>query len=288
MRAFPAVLLLAASGLPGAEVAPRVHAIVGARIVTAPGQVLERGTIVLRGGRIASVGRAVPVPADARVWDGEGLTVYPGLIDAFVTPAAPPSPAPGVGTAPAAPQPQPAPPAGSRGAAHVLASVAPDRRVVESRALGKEQIEALRAAGFTVAQIAPAKGIVRGQSAVVALSGELPNQSVVRADVAQVVAFDTQRQAYPGSLMGAIAVVRQAFRDAVWYRDRLAAHAHAPDRTERPEVNLAWSALEPTLSRTQPVLFVANEMLEVLRAGGWPKRPEWRPRSWAAATNTSA
>jgi imidazolonepropionase-like amidohydrolase len=267
-----AIVLLATSSLLGGEVAPRAHAIVGARIVLSPGQVLEHGTIVLRDGLIAAVGAHVPVPADARVWDGEGLTVYPGLIDAFVTPAAPPSPAPGAAGGPTATQrPEPATPPGSRGAAHVLASVTPDRRVVESAPLAKEQVEALRAAGFAVAQVAPAKGIVRGQSAVVALSGGALNQSVIRADAAQVVAFAPERQGYPDSLMGAVAVVRQAFRDAAWYRDSVAAQARAPERAERPEVNLAWAALEPVLSKRQPVLFVADEMLEVLRAGAVAK-----------------
>jgi hypothetical protein len=62
---------------------PRVHAIVGARIVTAPGQVIPRGTIVIRDGVIEAVGASVAVPADARVWDAESLTVYPGMIDAL-------------------------------------------------------------------------------------------------------------------------------------------------------------------------------------------------------------
>jgi imidazolonepropionase-like amidohydrolase len=245
---------------------------VGARIVLSPGQVLERGTIVLRDGLIAAVGAGVAVPADARVWEGEGLTVYPGLIDAYVTPFAPPSPAPGAEGSPSVPsRPDPPPPAGSRGAAHALPSVTPERRVVESTPLAREQLEALRAAGFTVVQIAPAKGIVRGQSAVVSLGGAAPNRSVVRADAAQVVAFTPERRAYPDSLMGSIAVVRQAFRDAAWYRDGLLAYARAPERLERPEVNLAWAALEPALSRRQPVLFVADEMLEVLRAGAVAK-----------------
>jgi imidazolonepropionase-like amidohydrolase len=270
MRALPAAaaLLLTAASVPASEVSPRAHAIVGARIVLSPGQVLERGTIVLRDGLISAVGADVSVPADARVWEGVGLTVYPGLIDAYVTPAAPPTPAPGpAGATPVPPRPEPPPAPGSRGAAHPLASVSPDRRVVESAPLAREQVEALRAAGFAVAQVAPAKGIVRGQSAVVALSGAAPSQSVVRADAAQVVAFAPERQGYPDSLMGAVAVVRQAFKDAAWYRDRQAAYLRTPERVERPETNLAWAALEPALARKQPVLFVADEMLEVLRAG---------------------
>src|SRR5678809_264660 len=89
----PAVLTaLALLGAPGARAAtPRVHAIVGARIVTAPGQVIEHGTIVVRDGVITAVGADVQPPADARIWESDSLTVYPGLIDAFVQPP-PPSP----------------------------------------------------------------------------------------------------------------------------------------------------------------------------------------------------
>jgi len=47
--------------------------------VTAPN--VERGTIVLRNGRIEAMGVNVAAPSDATVVDGTGLFVYPGLID---------------------------------------------------------------------------------------------------------------------------------------------------------------------------------------------------------------
>jgi hypothetical protein len=52
------------------------HALVGARVVTAPGQVIEGATIVIRNGLIQSVGRNQDPPAGARVWDLTGHTVY--------------------------------------------------------------------------------------------------------------------------------------------------------------------------------------------------------------------
>ncbi|HKY29807.1 MAG TPA: hypothetical protein VJM12_17840, partial [Pyrinomonadaceae bacterium] len=80
------------------------YAITNARIVTVSGPVMERGTIVVRDGLIAAVGANVTVPGDARVIDGAGLTVYPGLIDANTalglpqpSPSPSPSPTPGGG-----------------------------------------------------------------------------------------------------------------------------------------------------------------------------------------------
>ena len=58
------------------------HALVGARVVTAPGQVLTNATIVVRNGLITAIGAGMTPPAGARVWDLKGLTVYPGFIDA--------------------------------------------------------------------------------------------------------------------------------------------------------------------------------------------------------------
>ena len=60
---------------------PRVHALTGARIWQGPGRVIENGTIVIRDGVIEEVGASVTIPADARVWELDSLTVYPGLID---------------------------------------------------------------------------------------------------------------------------------------------------------------------------------------------------------------
>ena len=62
--------------------APSVYAITNARIITVTGAPIERGTVVVRDGVIAAVGAAAQAPADARIIDGSGLTVYPGIIDA--------------------------------------------------------------------------------------------------------------------------------------------------------------------------------------------------------------
>jgi len=243
---------------------PRVHAIVGARVVTAPGQVIPRGTIVMRDGIIVAVGAGITPPPDARIWPGDSLTVYAGLIDAMVLPAeASGGPRGGGAGGPGAA----AGNESARGAAASISSVRPEYRVVENLSLSSDQLEGLRAAGFAVAQVAPRRGILRGSSAVVALGDGALNANTLVADAAQVVAIEPTPQAYPGSLMGAIALIRQSFLDAKWYRDAQAAYARKPAGTERPETNLSHAALQSAIAGTQPVLFVADEMLEVIRAG---------------------
>jgi len=210
------------------------------------------------------VGANVAIPADARIWEGDSLTIYPGLIDAFVMPAAPAGP-PAGGGGRRGPQP-PQEPETPRGPVHELAAVRAEVRVVQSLPLDGAQLESLRAAGFTAAQVAPRQGVVRGTSAVIGLGTNGPNANVVRPDVAQVMALDPVRGGvYPGSLMGAIAVMRQVFMDAKWYRDATAAAAKKAT-TERVPENLAWAALQPVIRGEQPVVMVATEMLEVLQA----------------------
>src|SRR5262245_56258455 len=95
------VASLAAFGSTAHAVTPRVHAIRNARIVTGPGNVIARGTVVMRDGLITAVGANVDIPADARIWEGDSLTVYPGLINAYVLPAPPAGP-PAAGAGPRA------------------------------------------------------------------------------------------------------------------------------------------------------------------------------------------
>ncbi|MBK7705030.1 MAG: hypothetical protein IPJ30_04440 [Acidobacteria bacterium] len=57
-------------------------AIVGARIVTVSGAVIEGGTVLIQNGKIAAVGATVQIPSSAERIDGKGLSVYPGMIDA--------------------------------------------------------------------------------------------------------------------------------------------------------------------------------------------------------------
>ena len=66
---------------PGSPNPNEVIAITNARIVTVTKGTIERGTIVIRGNKIADVGTDVAVPAGAKVIDAKGGSVYPGFIE---------------------------------------------------------------------------------------------------------------------------------------------------------------------------------------------------------------
>ncbi|MGH9400220.1 MAG: hypothetical protein ACRD00_07610, partial [Thermoanaerobaculia bacterium] len=62
------------------------YALTGARVIAAPGRVFDPGIVVVRGGVIEAVGAdgKVAIPADARVFDLKGKTVYAAFIDPYV------------------------------------------------------------------------------------------------------------------------------------------------------------------------------------------------------------
>src|SRR6476646_9915706 len=105
------LLLAVAFCLTSTEARAQVYAITNARIVTVAGPTIEKGTIVMRNGLIDAVGANVSAPADATIIDGNGLTVYPGFIDALTSlgiQAQQPQPTGGRGGGGGGPQAQPA------------------------------------------------------------------------------------------------------------------------------------------------------------------------------------
>ena len=80
MRIALSTLLLALLALPGIA-QERVTLIRNATVLTITNGVIENGSVLIRGSKIAAVGRDLATPAGARVIDGTGKYVMPGIID---------------------------------------------------------------------------------------------------------------------------------------------------------------------------------------------------------------
>jgi imidazolonepropionase-like amidohydrolase len=251
--------------------APSVYAITNARIITVSGAPIERGTVVVRDGVIAAVGATAQAPADARVIDGAGLTVYPGIIDAnsgvgigaISAPAQVAGRAGGGGGRGAGPQQQAATAPNS---IHP-AGLQPEVSTVDLLSADPDALSGPQSAGITTVLSIPSSGIFRGLSAVVNLGGVNAQAMVVKAPIAEHIGFTPSRGGgYPNSLLGVFSALRQTLIDAQHYGAEQAAYAKNPRGMRRPETDPSLEALQPVLARQIPVVMEAGLEREIERA----------------------
>ncbi|HEX4749847.1 MAG TPA: amidohydrolase family protein [Bryobacteraceae bacterium] len=267
-RHVPALLALLAVPLLHAAV-PTAVAIKDAHVVTISGADLPKATVLLRNGLIEDVGPNVTVPAGTWIIDGSGLTVYPGFIDALSTwgipGAVPPTAGRTTGAAATPAQTTPAPaqaltqsnaqsPAEAEDAGRPNIHGPEDRpqtysfeRAADLITPGDSRLEAARAVGFTSAATFPNRGIVEGLGAVIDLSGERGREMVVAQPVGQQILFRVggggMGRAFPASLMGNIAYIRQLYLDLNQYKEAKQIYAANPSGNKRPEYDHALEGL---------------------------------------------
>jgi imidazolonepropionase-like amidohydrolase len=262
-------------GLQRERHAPSVYAITNARIVTVAGPVIERGTVVVRNGVIAAVGPSVAAPGDARVIDGTGLTVYPGLVDpnSSIGLGAAASPDNSGGRGPAGRGGRGAPAASHQGVAMSApnslrpAGLQPELAAIDFVRDDADAFTGPQSAGITTALTAPSTGIFRGEAAVVNLGGANAQAMLLNARAAQVIGFTPRPDGgYPNSLMGVFAVLRQSLLDAQHYVAESAAYARSPRTMRRPDLDPSLEALQRVLARQMPVILEASSQREIERA----------------------
>jgi imidazolonepropionase-like amidohydrolase len=319
--AFAGVLLSFASTAVASEILPPgfrplplgVHALVGGRVVVKPGETLETGTIVIRDGLIQAVGKDAAVPADARIWDMNGTTIYAGFIEPYLVPDSTNAPISTSAGAPIATSsftaggvrffgaPGDRVDMGNPGAGNDIAKITPEFHAIDKYSPKEKSLAPLRELGFTTGVIAPAKGIIRGTSALVSLVEENPNRTVVRPDVFQHIAFETDGNdsgAYPDSLMGVIAAIRQSFFDAQHYALDHADYARHPQDRRRPQFDPSLEALKAAANKNISVAFEPGSALMDDRAAQISAElgldfclvssgQEWRRPDLAAATGAT-
>ncbi|WP_338869461.1 amidohydrolase family protein [Spirosoma sp. SC4-14] len=232
---------------------PGLYAFTNATIVVDPQTTLQNATLLIRDGRVEAVGTAVSVPAGTVIADLKGKRIYPALIDIYSDYGMPeiPRAAPG-GRGSGAPQIE----SNKKGAYYWNQAVQPENsgsllfKVVPAKA------DELRKLGFGAVLTHPHDGIVRGTGALVTLSDDRENTLVLKSEAAAHYSFSkgTSRQSYPNSLMGSVALLRQAMYDADWYKRG----------GSKEQSNLSLDALNHNLAL--PAIFEAGDKLGILRA----------------------
>jgi len=208
-----------------------------------PGQILKDATVVFRDGVISSVTeKGEPTPG-AFVVDCTGLHVYPGFIDPYVEVEVPA-------------------PAGDASTRHWSPKVTPQRSALDGAGVDERTADSLRKLGFTTAVILPKGGVFRGSSAVVSLAKPFDDASAARPPVYMDQAYHSVGfelgGGYPGSQMGAIALIRQTLIDADW-------QAGARKAGEKVDPNCLDVLGVGNRSPRSPLLFNTDDELETLR-----------------------
>jgi len=244
-------LLLYAAALGFAQGSQAI-AIRDTAVVTVSGATLAKATIIMRDGLIEAVGEKASIPSDAWVIDGEGLTVYPGLIDAASNWGMPQNLAPG--------------PAGGRGG---RGARGPEDRpattswlkAADELQLTDPRLERVRSAGFTSAVVFPMRGIFCGQGSLVNLAGQRTGDMVLVPSTGQFLTMSQASVGFPAALMGTIAYVRQTYLDAQHYTTLKETYAKDPRAMRRPDYD---RALEGVLE-SKRILLPADRTVEIDR-----------------------
>jgi imidazolonepropionase-like amidohydrolase len=198
-----AVILLSSSLLAFSADKPIV--IIGGKIVTVTKGTIEEGKILIKDGKIVSIGKNVEIPEDAVKIDARGKVILPGIIEADTTL--------GLG--------------GRRGgdANETTKPNTAELSVIDAIDPFDKNIERARMGGITTALINPGRiNVIGGQGAVVKLSGKTVSEMSILAPAGVKLSLGEGPKFYygrkgrlPSTRMGAAYIVRKALLDAKDY-----------------------------------------------------------------------
>ena len=219
-------------------------AITGGKIYPVSGPMIERGTVLMRDGRIVAVGADVAIPADAQRIDATGKIVTPGIVNATT--------------------------------ALGLVEIGAVTGTRETTARGRDGIAAAfmpweglnpasvllgpaRDGGITSAVIVPQGGLISGQAAVIHIVPGTASDLILRAPVAMVASLG-QVNGMPRA--ETIMRLREILSDARVYRIRRADFERAQTRPLAAS-RLDLEALLPVLDGREPLLVNADKASDI-------------------------
>lgn len=143
-----------------------------ATIIPVSGPRIQNGSLVIRGDRIEALGPNVTAPSDARVIDGAGLFVYPGMIDGGTHLGLTE-----IGSVPGGQDTQ------------EVGDFNPHNIALTAVNPHSELIPVTRVNGVTTAITAAEGGLISGQAGLIDLMGWTPAEMAVRRQAAMVVSY---------------------------------------------------------------------------------------------------
>ncbi len=227
------------------------YAFTNASIQVSPDKKIEKGTLLIKKGKIVAVGTTVTIPKEAVVIDLQGKYIFPSFIEIYSDYGMPKADKKGQnwGGAPQMLSNKP-------GAFSWNEALKSEVNAADIFSVDEKKAEEMRKAGFGAALTHQQDGIARGTGSFVLLGAENEHDMIVRGQASAHYSFSkgSSTQDFPSSLMGSIALLRQAYYDAKWYASNL------KDR----EYNLSlekWNEAQKL-----PQIFEANQRLNVFRA----------------------
>src|SRR5436190_9594159 len=199
------------------------YAFTNATIVKDVATTLKNATMVIKDGKIISVGTSVKIPSGAIEVDCKGKFIYPSFIDIYAD----------YGTTLPAPQQGQGGGGGgffgvqqfnsnAKGAYGWNQAIKAEADAFKVFAIDDNKAKPLREAGFGTVLSHVRDGIARGTGTVVTLANSKENLVILKEKASAHYSFNkgTSAQSYPSSMMGYIALLRQTFLDAAWYKNK--------------------------------------------------------------------
>lgn len=184
-----------------------------AKIYVTPSQVIEKGTLLIKDGKVISAGLNVAIPKGAMIVNLEGKTIYPSFIDMYTTFGVEAPKAQSNGNNPLYDT--------KKKGYYWNEHIKTDVNATEVFKFDQTKAEEYLKAGFGTVGTHVPDGIARGTGALVLLNNDKETNKFLNPTITNHFAFTksaSSNQAYPSSLMGMLALLKQMYYDANWYK----------------------------------------------------------------------
>lgn len=237
---------------------PKLTALSHATLMVEPGETIENATLLIKNNKIVEIIKSNNIPAGAYEINLDGYTIYPGFIDPY-TDYAIEFNYPNVEVNPPVYEIKRIGGNARNGAIH--AEKTWFNYVYPNSDKAKSWINN----GFTSVQSSYLDGIFRGQGVTLSLADKRANEIIYRENSSHFLAFNkgSSPQDYPSSLMGSIALIRQTFADANWYKENRT-KSFSKSETNIIEFNSALAALGNI--KNEQITFDSKNLNNQLRA----------------------